>query len=144
MLPPMPSLNQTLVLLQQQERQRSHSSSTRVVEAATLLTKGTNTRSFKSQKSSYGNKNNEGRKKLNLECLCYHGTNHTRERCFHILGFPPKQKSKTQAGSGSSSGGKVSQVSTGTISDSVEANVARSGTSKFFHFSYSDPIPANL
>lgn len=29
--------------------------------------------------------------KRNLECTYCHGTNHTKDRCYHLIGFPPRK-----------------------------------------------------
>lgn len=29
-------------------------------------------------------------KKGNLKCSYCHGTNHTKDRCYHLIGFPPR------------------------------------------------------
>lgn len=51
---------------------------------------------------------NENRRN-NLECSYCHGTNHTRDRCYHLNGFPPRTKPQN-----SSSNDKViAQVTTG-------------------------------
>ncbi|XP_074363897.1 uncharacterized protein LOC141704569 [Apium graveolens] len=47
---------------------------------------------FKKSASGSENKGKSQFKKGNMECTHCHGTNHTRDRCFHLIGFPPRNK----------------------------------------------------
>nr|XP_017225246.1 PREDICTED: uncharacterized protein LOC108201479 [Daucus carota subsp. sativus] len=91
MMNPMPKLTQVLALLQQEERQRNHVNSAQpTIESAALMNKAT-TRRSKPEGRRIEFRKNEG-KKGNLECTYCHGTNHTKDRCYHLIGFPPRNK----------------------------------------------------
>nr|XP_017228665.1 PREDICTED: uncharacterized protein LOC108203964 [Daucus carota subsp. sativus] len=91
MMNPMPKLTQVLALLQQEERQRNHVNSAQpTIESAALMNKATTRRSKPEGRRTEFRKN-EG-KKGNLECTYCHGTNHTKDICYHLIGFPPRNK----------------------------------------------------
>lgn len=101
MMTPLPTLSQALALLQQEEKQRNFGSQISVVpESATLMSRFSNNNyqnfgtTGKFNKTFSGNKKADfkGGKKGNLECTCCHGTNHTRDKCFHLNEFPNKNK----------------------------------------------------
>ncbi|XP_074375739.1 uncharacterized protein LOC141717521 [Apium graveolens] len=96
MMNPMPSLPSVLSLLQQEERQRNHVHLAQpTIESATLLSKSRfNTNDYK--KTDQFKK--PGFRRNNLECTYCHGKNHTRERCYHLIGFPPKSKNTLASG----------------------------------------------
>lgn len=107
MMNPMPKITQVLGLLQQDERQGNYSHLHNApIESAALMSKNVS--------GNFGNKfvKNENKKtvvnaeskgnrfqgkKSNLECSHCHGTNHTRERCYHLIGFPPRNKPNSNA-----------------------------------------------
>ena len=96
MMSHLPSMNQVLALLQQEERQRnmSHSGGSSI-EAAVLLSQHTSNPSSGNRFHKPPFKKNDGKsntKKGNLYCTHCQGTNHTKKRCFHIIGFPPKKQ----------------------------------------------------
>ncbi|XP_074347144.1 uncharacterized protein LOC141685973 [Apium graveolens] len=84
-----PPLTTVLSLLQQEERKRNYVTlSNTTVESAALMSKARFPRSdFKKTDV----KRPDGRR-FNLECTYCHGKNHTKDRCFHLIGFPPRNK----------------------------------------------------
>lgn len=48
---------------------------------------------FQANNESGLNVNKFKHKKGNLECTFCHGTNYTHNRCFHLIGFPLRNKS---------------------------------------------------
>lgn len=100
MMNPMPKLTQVLYLLQQEERQRSHVNLAQpAIESTVLMNKTVpNFRNYKNNPSQNDFKRHEFKKpesttyrKNNLECTYCHGTNHTRDRCYHLIDFPPRK-----------------------------------------------------
>lgn len=99
MLSPVPKITKVLALLQQKERQRNSVNLAQpLIESAALLSKGVgnfgNQRNFKSGQFRIDAKKTEQRKhetrRSNMECSYCHGTNHIKDMCYHIIGFPPK------------------------------------------------------
>lgn len=89
MMNPIPPLTTVLSLLQQEERQRNYVSlSNTAVESAALMSK---TRFPRSDFKKTDVKRPDNRR-FNLECTYCHGKNNTKDRCFHLIGFPPKTK----------------------------------------------------
>ncbi|XP_074380644.1 uncharacterized protein LOC141721574 isoform X2 [Apium graveolens] len=106
MMSHMPKLVQVLGLLQQDERQRGYSASS-VPESAVLMAKqvfGNGNRFVKNENKKFGTAESKFTRfsgnKGNLECSYCHGTNHTKERCFHLVGFPPRSNKAQSANSG--------------------------------------------
>nr|XP_017221723.1 PREDICTED: uncharacterized protein LOC108198480 [Daucus carota subsp. sativus] len=135
MMDPLPKMTQTLSLLQQDERQRNYSSfNTSVPESTVLMTRSVtdgNKSNFK--KSNSGNPKSQT-KKGTMECTHCHGTNHTRERCYHIIGFPPRAKQpagkpKFQPNSGSKVLAQVNKV--GDNGDNSTAQSASNSSAGF-------------
>lgn len=86
MMNSIPKMTQVLSLLQQEERQRSHINLAQPsIESAVLMNQTGNFRNFKKDFKKPEVRRN------NLLCSHCNGTNHTRERCFHIIGFPPRK-----------------------------------------------------
>ncbi|KAK1355313.1 CCHC-type domain-containing protein [Heracleum sosnowskyi] len=100
----MPRITQVLALLQQEERQRSYRSvQSSTVESVSLAASrqysqfsGSNNRFNKFNDSRTYSSGKSFYKKGNLECSYRHGTNHTKDMCYRLIGFPPRSK---QAGS---------------------------------------------
>lgn len=98
MMNPMPKITQVLALLQQEERQRSYTPiSSSTVESAALAIhsnagSGNRFSKFKKYDSAAGISGNFHNKRGNLECSHCHGTNHTKDRCYHLIGFPPRNR----------------------------------------------------
>ncbi|XP_074327025.1 uncharacterized protein LOC141664967 [Apium graveolens] len=95
---PYSQTNSFLSLLQQDERQRNYSH-INTPESAVMMTRNVSGNKFSKSdfKKSASGSENKGKsqfKKENLECTHCHGTNHTRDRCFHLIGFPPRNKPK--------------------------------------------------
>lgn len=153
MMTPLPTLNQALALLQQEEKQRNFSSSVVLApESAALFTKfsGTSGPSHSNSgnfgpykgfsKPFSGNKrtNTRGTKKGSMECTYCHGTNHTRNRCFHLNGFPKNKKHQSLM-DGKTIAQVMHQNSTNS-SHSHDNNITSGGTSSVEHVSN---VPVN-
>lgn len=89
MMSPMPKLAQVLALLQQDERQRGYFHiASHAPESDVLLSKQISRNRF--QKIGFKKNDLRFQKKGNMECTYCPGTNHTRDRCYHLIGFPPR------------------------------------------------------
>ncbi|XP_074347313.1 uncharacterized protein LOC141686159 [Apium graveolens] len=144
MMNPMPKLTQVLGLLQQDERQRNYSHlHNNAPESAMLMTKNVssnfNNRFAKSDVKKFvpnsDQKNNRFQsRKGTLECTHCNGTNHTRDICYHLIRFPPRNK-PSQKFNKTSTGGEsrmIAQVHSGNtnVSTTVKADdTGKSSTS---------------
>ncbi|KAL8128075.1 hypothetical protein AgCh_014866 [Apium graveolens] len=114
MMNPIPSLSSVLSLVQEEERQHNYVHLAQpTIEYATLL--NTNDYKKKDQFKKPGFKHN------NLECTYCHGKNHTRECCYHLIGFP--QKSKNTLASGFSKNSQLENKVIAQVATSSQAPI---------------------
>lgn len=138
MMNPMPKMTQVLALLQQEERQRNFISPVQPsIESAALLSKfnspGYNNFSKNSQFSQFrpdnkrsGFKRNDNRRPP-LECTHCHGKNHTKENCYHIIGFPNRNRS-TNSSRTPSDNRMVAQMHSTNTTQSDAADVSKAAS----------------
>lgn len=130
MMTPLPQLNHVLALLQQDERQRNLVNYAQPgIEAAALSVKTGNNNYSRFHKSD-GNRVDQKKsdiKRNNVLCTHCNGTNHTRDRCYHLIGFPPRTNNTnsnrfTSKSANSQNNRTVAQITTPTSATSGQTD----------------------
>ena len=144
MMNPMPNMTQTLSLLQQDERQRNYSHLSPGTQESTALAATTTNKFVKSEFKKSAPELKGTKPKKSLECTHCHGTNHTKDRCYHLIGFPPRNKgpnkfNKNQTGSNSKVLAQVTSVEENS-SGMNSADARESSSSALTHDQYEQLI----